>query len=131
MVGPSGAGKSTLLHIAGLLERPTEGKILIDGIDCGDLSDTDRTRTRREKIGFVYQYHHLLGEFSAVENVMMPQLIAGLSKREARERAAQLLEMVGLSERESHRPARLSGGEQQRVAIVRAIANVPRAASRG
>lgn len=126
LVGPSGAGKSTLLHIAGLLERPNEGKILIDGIDCGDLSDTERTMTRREKIGFVYQYHHLLGEFSAVENVMMPQLIAGLSKREARERATQLLDMVGLSERESHRPARLSGGEQQRVAIVRAIANVPR-----
>lgn len=126
LVGPSGAGKSTLLHIAGLLERPDGGSVEVGGIACSTLSDADRTRIRRDTVGFVYQFHHLLPEFSAIENVMLPQLIAGLSKREARERARQLLAMVGLTERASHRPGRLSGGEQQRVAIVRAIANVPR-----
>ncbi len=126
LVGPSGAGKSTLLHIAGLLERPDGGSVEVGGIACSTLSDGDRTRIRRDTVGFVYQFHHLLPEFSALENVMLPQLIAGLSKREARERARQLLGMVGLAERASHRPGRLSGGEQQRVAIVRAIANVPR-----
>ncbi|MBL8692307.1 MAG: ABC transporter ATP-binding protein [Rhodospirillaceae bacterium] len=126
LVGPSGAGKSTLLHIAGLLERPDGGSVEVGGIACSTLSDSDRTRIRRDTVGFVYQFHHLLPEFSALENVMLPQLIAGLSKREARERAHQLLGMVGLAERASHRPGRLSGGEQQRVAIVRAIANVPR-----
>lgn len=126
LVGPSGAGKSTLLHIAGLLERPDGGSVEVGGIACSTLSDSDRTRIRRDTVGFVYQFHHLLPEFSALENVMLPQLIAGLSKREARERARQLLGMVGLAERASHRPGRLSGGEQQRVAIVRAIANVPR-----
>jgi lipoprotein-releasing system ATP-binding protein len=125
LVGPSGAGKSTLLHIAGLLEPPTSGHVIYGGRDCAKLSEAARTRLRRDRIGFVYQFHHLLPEFSALENVMMPQLVAGLSKPEARERARQLLSMVGLSERASHRPARLSGGEQQRVAIVRAIANVP------
>ena len=126
LVGPSGAGKSTLLHIAGLLERPDGGSVEVGGVACSTLSDSDRTRIRRDTVGFVYQFHHLLPEFSALENVMLPQLIAGLSKRDARDRARQLLSMVGLAERASHRPGRLSGGEQQRVAIVRAIANVPR-----
>ena len=126
LVGPSGAGKSTLLHIAGLLERPDGGSVEVGGIACSTLSDADRTRIRRDTVGFVYQFHHLLPEFTALENVMLPQLIAGLTKREARERARQLLAMVGLTERATHRPGRLSGGEQQRVAIVRAIANVPR-----
>ncbi|NQW09666.1 MAG: ABC transporter ATP-binding protein [Alphaproteobacteria bacterium] len=125
LVGPSGAGKSTLLHIAGLLERPTSGRVLVNGVDCVPLGDAARTRLRRETIGFVYQFHHLLPEFSARENVMIPQMIDGLSRREARMRADQLLKMVGLEARADHRPARLSGGEQQRVAIVRAIANVP------
>ncbi|HXQ65829.1 MAG TPA: ABC transporter ATP-binding protein [Alphaproteobacteria bacterium] len=126
LVGPSGAGKSTLLHVAGLLERPDGGEVIVNGIPCGTLGDDERTRLRRIHLGFVYQFHHLLPEFSALENVMLPQLIAGLSREVARERARQLLAMVGLAERESHRPARLSGGEQQRVAIVRAIANAPR-----
>ncbi|HYB54769.1 MAG TPA: ABC transporter ATP-binding protein [Alphaproteobacteria bacterium] len=126
LVGPSGAGKSTLLHVAGLLERPDGGEVIVNGIPCGTLGDDKRTRLRRIHLGFVYQFHHLLPEFSALENVMLPQLIAGLSREVARERARQLLAMVGLKERESHRPARLSGGEQQRVAIVRAIANAPR-----
>ena len=126
LVGPSGAGKSTLLHVAGLLERPDGGEVIVNGIPCGTLGDDARTRLRRIHLGFVYQFHHLLPEFSALENVMLPQLIAGLSREVARERARQLLAMVGLAERESHRPARLSGGEQQRVAIVRAIANAPR-----
>ncbi len=125
MVGPSGSGKSTLLHIAGLLERPTDGKVLFEGSDCGSASDAERTRIRRDGIGFVYQYHHLLPEFSAIENVIIPQLIAGIDKSEARRRAVELLEMVGLANRMEHDPSRLSGGEQQRVAIVRAIANVP------
>lgn len=126
MVGPSGSGKSTLLHIAGLLELPTEGQVLFDGQDCGTLSDAERTRIRRNGIGFVYQSHHLLPEFTALENVVIPQLIAGLDRGEARDRALQLLDMVGLADRITHRPAKLSGGEQQRVAIVRAIANAPR-----
>jgi len=126
LVGPSGAGKSTLLHLAGLLERPDSGEVLIDGIACGALGDLERTRLRRAHLGFVYQFHHLLPEFSALENVMMPQLIAGLGKRLARDRALELLRMVGLEPRAEHRPARLSGGEQQRVAIVRALANAPR-----
>jgi lipoprotein-releasing system ATP-binding protein len=125
LVGPSGSGKSTLLHVAGLLEPPTEGQVLFDGRDCGPLSDAERTRIRRDGVGFVYQFHHLLPEFTALENVMVPQMIRGLDKGEARDRARQLLELVGLSHRMEHRPARLSGGEQQRVAIVRAIANVP------
>ena len=125
LVGPSGAGKSTLLHIAGLLEAPTSGKVLIDDKDCAGLGDAGRTRLRRDTIGFVYQFHHLLPEFSARENVMIPQMVAGLSRAQAGQRADQLLKMVGLERRAAHRPAKLSGGEQQRVAIVRAIANVP------
>ena len=125
LVGPSGSGKSTLLHIAGLLEKPDAGAVSIDGQDAGALSDDQRTRMRRERLGFVYQYHHLLPEFSALENIMMPQMIARLPRHEARRRAVDLLEMMGLEERADHRPARLSGGEQQRVAIARAMANVP------
>jgi lipoprotein-releasing system ATP-binding protein len=126
LVGPSGAGKSTLLHVAGLLERPDGGAVLIGGEDCGSLSDERRTLLRRSEIGFVYQFHHLLPEFSALENVMLPQMIAGVTRRRARGKAAELLDRVGLAPRARHRPARLSGGEQQRVAIVRALANDPR-----
>jgi lipoprotein-releasing system ATP-binding protein len=126
LVGPSGAGKSTLLHIAGLLERPDGGAVLIGGEDCGNLSDERRTLLRRSEIGFVYQFHHLLPEFSALENVMLPQMIAGVARHRARGKAAELLDRVGLGPRAGHRPARLSGGEQQRVAIVRALANDPR-----
>ena len=126
LVGPSGAGKSTLLHIAGLLEDPDGGEIYICGENCNGMNDDERTRVRRENLGFVYQYHHLLPEFSALENIIIPQMIGGFSKREARVRAHELLGFMGLAEREKHRPARLSGGEQQRVAIARALANVPR-----
>ena len=126
LVGPSGAGKSTLLHVAGLLEQPTEGAVLIEGRDCGGLSDEQRTQLRRRALGFVYQFHHLLPEFSALENVMLPQMIAAVSRADARRKAEMLLDRVGLAERLTHRPARLSGGEQQRVAIVRALANDPK-----
>jgi len=126
LVGPSGAGKSTLLHVAGLLERPDGGKLLIGGEDCHGLSDERRTLLRRSELGFVYQFHHLLPEFSALENVMLPQMIAGIGRARAREKAAALLAGVGLAPRAGHRPARLSGGEQQRVAIVRALANDPK-----
>ncbi len=125
LVGPSGSGKSTLLHIAGLLERPDQGEIFLRGKACSKLADAARTALRRETIGFVYQYHHLLPEFSALENLVLPQMIGGRAKAEAREVAAELLDRVGLAERADHRPARLSGGEQQRVAIVRALANDP------
>ncbi len=125
LVGPSGAGKSTMLH-AGLLERPDGGAVLIDGCDCAGLSDEQRTLLRRRALGFVYQFHHLLPEFSALENVMLPQMIAGVARHVARDKAASLLQRVGLGERLTHRPARLSGGEQQRVAIVRALANDPK-----
>ena len=125
LVGPSGSGKSTLLHIAGLLESPDAGTIDIKGEACANLGDDDRTRVRRDHLGFVYQYHHLLPEFTALENVVIPQIIAGLPKREARDRARELLAALRLSERESHRPARLSGGEQQRVAVARAVATSP------
>lgn len=125
LVGPSGAGKSTLLHIAGLLERPDRGIISIRGQEAQKMNDSERTRLRREAIGFVYQYHHLLPEFSAMENLVVPQLIAGVPKKEAISRSKQLLSFVGLAAREDHRPARLSGGEQQRVAIARALVNTP------
>jgi lipoprotein-releasing system ATP-binding protein len=126
LLGPSGAGKSTLLHIAGLLERPDAGQVLINGVDCGRLSDNEQTRMRRMEVGFVYQFHHLLPEFSALENVVLPQLILGLSHAEADTRARELLGLLGLEERWDHRPAQLSGGEQQRVAIARAVANGPK-----
>jgi lipoprotein-releasing system ATP-binding protein len=125
LVGPSGSGKSSLLHMVGLLEKPGGGSVLLNGIDCTGLSDSERTSIRRTQIGFVYQFHNLLPEFSAVENVMMPQLLAGVRKRHAKERALELLSNFGLLERASHRPAELSGGEQQRVAIARAVANGP------
>ncbi|KAB2699099.1 ABC transporter ATP-binding protein [Brucella haematophila] len=125
LVAPSGAGKSTLLHTAGLLERPDHGDVFLDGRSCSALSDDDRTAVRRNDIGFVYQFHHLLPEFSALENVMMPQMIRGLTKKSSAERAQQLLEYMKIGKRASHRPAELSGGEQQRVAIARAVANAP------
>ena len=125
LVGPSGAGKSTLLHVAGLLERPDAGEVVLNGRDCGQMADDERTAMRRSALGFVYQFHHLLPEFSALENVMVPQMIAKVARSAARERARDLLASVGLAARASHRPARLSGGEQQRVAIVRALANRP------
>lgn len=126
MVAPSGTGKSTLLHLAGLLERPDGGEIYIAGLPTAHLDDAERTRLRREEIGFVYQFHHLLPEFSALENVIMPQMIRGLTWKEAKKRAAELLDFLGLAARLDHRPAELSGGEQQRVAIARAVANAPR-----
>jgi lipoprotein-releasing system ATP-binding protein len=126
LIAPSGAGKSTLLHIAGLLEHPDGGEVYIDQIATSGLSDAERTRIRRTEIGFVYQFHHLLMEFSALENVIMPQMVRGLSRQEAARRAADLLGYLGLKERLNHRPAELSGGEQQRVAIARAVANAPR-----
>ncbi|MBB3974362.1 ABC transporter ATP-binding protein [Hansschlegelia beijingensis] len=126
LVAPSGAGKSTLLHIAGLLERPDGGEVFFDGQPTAGLSDDARTALRRNEVGFVYQFHHLLPEFSALENVVMPQLIRGLGAGEARTRAAELLSYLGLGQRLDHRPAELSGGEQQRVAIARAVANAPR-----
>ena len=125
LVGQSGSGKSSLLHIAGLLERPTRGKVIISGQDCDVLDDRSRTRIRRVGIGFVYQFHHLLPEFTALENVAMPQLIAGASRDGAADRARTLLGKLGLQSRMEHRPAELSGGEQQRVAIARALANQP------
>lgn len=125
LVGQSGSGKSSLLHIAGLLEAPTAGDVLIAGQNCSTLDDQARTRIRRIGIGFVYQFHHLLPEFSALENVMMPQLIAGTSKAAASDRARDLLTRMGLAARMEHRPSELSGGEQQRVAIARALANRP------
>jgi lipoprotein-releasing system ATP-binding protein len=125
LVGPSGSGKSTLLQIAGLLELPSGGEVYVKGRACGALGDTERTGLRRDAIGFVYQFHHLLPEFTAAENVMMPMRIAGLAKGEARARAMELLGQLGLTARAEHRPSQLSGGEQQRVAIARAIANRP------
>ncbi|MEE2996557.1 MAG: ABC transporter ATP-binding protein [Pseudomonadota bacterium] len=125
LVGPSGAGKSTLLHVAGLLERPDEGEIKVGGITCSHLTDDKRTALRCRAIGFVYQFHHLLPEFSALENIVVPQMIAAVSKSVAQERARMLLDMVGLADRANHPPAKLSGGEQQRVAISRALANSP------
>ncbi|KQV31751.1 ABC transporter [Rhizobium sp. Root1203] len=125
LVAPSGTGKSTLLHLAGLLEHPDAGEVSINGNPCNGLSDDKRTAIRRGEIGFVYQFHHLLPEFSAIENIMMPQMIAGLPRGEAKERAAQLLDYMRIGHRGAHRPGELSGGEQQRVAIARAVANAP------
>jgi lipoprotein-releasing system ATP-binding protein len=126
LVAPSGAGKSTLLHIAGLLEHSDAGEVYIDQVATSRMSDTARTQIRRNDIGFIYQAHHLLPEFSALENVILPQMIRGLARKEAVTRAAELLSYLGLKERLQHRPAELSGGEQQRVAIARAVANAPR-----
>ncbi len=126
LIAPSGAGKSTLLHIAGLLERPDAGEVHVGGHPTSAMNDEGRTALRRSEIGFVYQFHHLLPEFSALENVVLPQMIAGLSRAEAAARARELLGFLGLGARESHRPAELSGGEQQRVALARALANAPR-----
>ncbi len=126
LIAPSGAGKSTLLHLAGLLERPDGGEIWLGDRPTAHLGDRERTAMRRSEIGFVYQFHHLLGEFSALENVMMPQLINGVSKPVAAERSRELLTYLGLGPRLAHRPSALSGGEQQRVAIARAVANGPR-----
>jgi lipoprotein-releasing system ATP-binding protein len=127
LVAPSGAGKSTLLHIAGLLESPDEGEVYVGGAPTSGLSDVDRTQIRRTEIGFVYQSHRLLPEFSALENVMLPQMIRGLKRSETIKRATEILAYLGLGDRIKHRPAELSGGEQQRVAIARAVANAPRA----
>jgi lipoprotein-releasing system ATP-binding protein len=126
LVGPSGAGKSSLLHMAGLLEAPTSGEIYIEGVAASKLPDAARTRIRRETIGFVYQAHHLLPEFNALENVIMPQMIAGKAKAEAAVEAERILTTLGLGARLTHRPSQLSGGEQQRVAIGRALANRPK-----
>jgi lipoprotein-releasing system ATP-binding protein len=126
LVAPSGAGKSTLLHIAGLLEHPDAGEVYIDQVATSRMSDAARTQIRRNDIGFIYQAHHLLPEFSALENVILPQMIRGLSRKEAVKRAAELLSYLGLKDRLEHRPAELSGGEQQRVAIARAVSNAPR-----
>lgn len=125
MVAPSGAGKSTLLHIAGLLDTADAGRVMLNGRDMSGLSDRERTQARRRELGFVYQFHHLLPEFSAVENIVLPQLANGTTERVARDRAQGLLARVGLEARGSHRPAELSGGEQQRVAFCRALANGP------
>ena len=125
LIGPSGAGKSTLLHIAGLLEDPDQGKVMVTGQECSQLSDDERTTLRRTKIGFVYQFHHLLPEFSAMENIMIPLMANGIEKRRAMDVAFKLVESVGLADRSSHRPAQLSGGEQQRVALARALSNSP------
>ncbi|HUE63811.1 MAG TPA: ABC transporter ATP-binding protein [Rhizomicrobium sp.] len=126
LVGQSGAGKSSLLHIAGLLEAPTGGEIFVEGRATSDLNDAERTRIRRNTIGFVYQAHHLLPEFDALENVVLPQMIAGKGRADAVKEATRLLEVMGLGKRLTHRPSQLSGGEQQRVAIARAMANSPR-----
>ena len=126
LVAPSGTGKSTLLHLAGLLEKPDGGRVLVGGRDAGALGDAERTAIRRDGIGFVYQFHHLLGEFSALENVLLPLMIAGKPRQAAEQRARGLLESFGLGARMEHPPGKLSGGEQQRVAIARAMANAPR-----
>jgi lipoprotein-releasing system ATP-binding protein len=125
LVAPSGAGKSTLLHLAGLLERPDAGDVILNGRACGRLSDDERTAIRRNDVGFVYQFHHLLPEFTAIENIVIPQLVRGLARKEAEARAVELLDYMKIGKRAEHRPSELSGGEQQRVAIARAVANAP------
>ena len=126
LIGPSGSGKSTLLQIAGLLDHPSSGEIILNGEMCSSASDIERTELRRDYLGFVYQYHNLLPDFDALENVIMPQIIAGANYKEAKDKAMWLLQRLGLNEREHHRPAELSGGEQQRVAIARALSNTPK-----
>jgi lipoprotein-releasing system ATP-binding protein len=126
LIGPSGSGKSSLLHAAGLLEHPDAGRITVQGLDCSDLKDRARTRVRLATVGFVYQFHHLLPEFTALDNVALPQMIAGKSRRAAQERSKVLLTELGLADRVNHQPAQMSGGEQQRVAVARALANAPR-----
>ncbi len=126
LVGPSGSGKSTLLHLAGLLEPPQGGEVLLEGVACGSLPDRALTNLRRHKLGFIYQFHHLLAEFSAEDNIAMPLMIAGVARKDARTKADALLAEMGLSDRGHHQPGQLSGGEQQRVAIARALANDPR-----
>jgi lipoprotein-releasing system ATP-binding protein len=126
LIGPSGSGKSSLLHAAGLLEHPNAGRITIEGRDCSDLPDRDRTRVRLATIGFVYQFHHLLPEFTALDNVALPLMIAGVARAKAQARAGELLGELGLADRLQHQPAQMSGGEQQRVAVARALANSPR-----
>ena len=126
LVGPSGSGKSTLLHTAGLLEKPDGGEVWLEGENCNTLSDRELTRRRRHKLGFIYQFHHLLPEFNAADNIAMPLMIAGAPRAEARKKAAALLDEMGLADRGHHQPGQLSGGEQQRVAIARALANDPR-----
>jgi lipoprotein-releasing system ATP-binding protein len=126
LIGPSGSGKSSLLHAAGLLEHPNAGEITVLGVECSKLDDRERSRIRLSTIGFVYQFHHLLPEFSALDNVALPQMIAGKPRNAAQDRARGLLSELGLAERVDHQPAQLSGGEQQRVAIARALANSPR-----
>jgi len=126
LVAPSGAGKSTLLHLAGLLEKPDAGSVFVEGHDAGALPDAARTAIRRDTIGFVYQFHHLLAEFTALENVVLPQMIARVPRPQAQERAMALLSALGLGARAGHLPGKLSGGEQQRVAIARALANAPK-----
>ena len=126
LVGPSGSGKSTLLHLAGLLEPPDAGHVILEGVDCHTLSDRERTLLRRQKLGFVYQFHHLLPEFNALDNIAMPLMIDGVGRDTAREKAISLLAEMGLEDRGHHQPGQLSGGEQQRVAIARALANDPR-----
>ena len=125
LIGPSGSGKSTLLHAAGLLETPNDGEVFINGRECLKLPDAERTRIRRESIGIVYQFHHLQKEFTAVENVAIPQMVAGVGRREANDVASRLLMTMGLGARLTHRPSQMSGGEQQRVAIARALSNRP------
>lgn len=126
LVGPSGSGKSTMLHITGLLEAPTSGRVIIGGNNCAEMSEGERTRLRRREIGFIYQFHQLLPEFSALENVVIPQMILGRKRKDAEARARSLLGSLGLAERVDHRPAELSGGEQQRTAICRGLANAPK-----
>ena len=126
LIGPSGSGKSSLLHAAGLLEHPTAGQVAVTGVDCTHLNDRARSRLRLGAVGFVYQFHHLLAEFTALDNIALPQMIAGVRRPAARERARELLTQLGLGDRLEHQPAQLSGGEQQRVAIARALANQPR-----
>tara|TARA_A100001037_G_scaffold257819_1_gene244672 strand:+ start:71 stop:769 length:699 start_codon:yes stop_codon:yes gene_type:complete len=126
ILGPSGSGKSTMLHIVGLLEPPDSGHVFLDGLNSSLMKDHDKTILRRKYLGFVYQFHHLLSEFSAIDNVILPQIIAGRSKKEARDRSKLLLEKVGLISRSEHKPGQLSGGEQQRIAIARALANKPK-----